>query len=111
MIEKLTSLVKHYELVVNKMSDPKVVSDIEKYTELAREHRQLSPIIDMSKQYISLYNNIKDDEEILLGDDAELKEIVKEEIFRFKKRFKIFRRKIKKSNCCQKIQMMIKILF
>ena len=48
MIEKLTSLVKHYELVVNKMSDPKVVSDIEKYTELAREHRQLSPIIELS---------------------------------------------------------------
>ena len=66
------------------MSDPEVVYDIEKYTELAREHRQLSPIIDMSKQYV-LYNNIKDDEEILLGDDVELKEIVKEEISDLKK--------------------------
>ena len=95
MIEKLTSLVKHYELVVNKMSDPKVVSDIEKYTELAREHRQLTPIIDMSKQYISLYNNIKDDEEILLGDDVELKEIVKEEIADLKKDLKSLEEKLK----------------
>ena len=95
MIEKLISLVKHYELVVNKMSDPKVVSDIEKYTELAREHRQLTPIIDMSKQYISLYNNIKDDEEILLGDDVELKEIVKEEISDLKKDLKSLEEKLK----------------
>ena len=95
MIEKLTSLVKHYELVVNKMSDPKVVSDIEKYTELAKEHRQLTPIIDMSKQYISLYNNIKDDEEILLGDDVELKEIVKEEISDLKKDLKSLEEKLK----------------
>ena len=95
MIEKLTNLVKHYELIVNKMSDPKVVSDIEKYTELAKEHRQLTPIIDMSKQYISLYNNIKDDEEILLGDDVELKEIVKEEISDFKKELKSLEEKLK----------------
>ena len=95
MIEKLTNLVKHYELIVNKMSDPKVVSDIEKYTELAKEHRQLTPIIDMSKQYISLYNNIKEDEEILLGDDVELKEIVKEEISDFKKELKSLEEKLK----------------
>ena len=95
MIEKLTNLVKHYELIVNKMSDPKVVSDIEKYTELAKEHRQLTPIIDMSKQYISLYNNIKEDEEILLGDDVELKEIVKEEISDFKKELKFLEEKLK----------------
>ena len=95
MIEKLTNLVKHYELVVNKMSDPEVISDIEKYTELAREHRQLTPIIDMSKQYISLYNNIKDDEEILLGDDVELKEIVKEEISDLKKDLKSLEEKLK----------------
>ena len=95
MIEKLTNLVKHYELVVNKMSDPKVVSDIEKYTELAKEHRQLTPIIDMSKQYISLYNNLKEDEEILLGDDVELKEIVKEEISDLKKDLKSLEEKLK----------------
>ena len=49
----------------------------------------------MSKQYISLYNNIKDDEEILLGDDVELKEIVKEEISDLKKDLKSLEEKLK----------------
>ena len=62
------------------MSNPDIISDLNQYTLLAKEHRQLTPTIDLAKKYISTYNNVQEDEEILKGDDLELKEIVKDEI-------------------------------
>ena len=80
MIDKLTQLVDHFQNIVNKMSNPDIISDLNQYTLLAKEHRQLTPTIDLAKKYISTYNNVQEDEEILKGDDLELKEIVKDEI-------------------------------
>ena len=48
---------------------------IEKYSNLAKEHRRLSPIVKQGKEYIAIYKQVKDDEEILKGNDLELKEI------------------------------------
>tara|TARA_Y100000994_G_scaffold217621_1_gene195144 strand:- start:805 stop:1872 length:1068 start_codon:yes stop_codon:yes gene_type:complete len=80
MIDKLTQLVDHFHNIVSKMSNPDIISDLNQYTLLAKEHRQLTPTIDLAKKYISIYNNVQEDEEILKGDDLELKEIVKDEI-------------------------------
>ena len=86
MIEKLIQLVDHYNNIVEKMSNADVIADRDKYTALAKEHRQLTPTIELAKEYITLYNQIQEDEEILQGDDAELKEIVKEELSDLKKK-------------------------
>ena len=80
MIEKLYQLQDTYKKISEKMSKPDIVQDIQQYTELAKEHTQLLPIIEVSNQYTSIYKQIKDDEEILNGSDQELKELVKEEI-------------------------------
>jgi len=85
MIDKLLQLVEHYNTIVVKMSDPEIIANLEEYTVLAKEHRQMTPTIDLAKQYINCYNQIQDDEEILKGDDVELKEIVKDEINDLKK--------------------------
>ena len=89
MIEKLIQLVDHYNNIVKKMSNADVIADRDKYTALAKEHRQLTPTIELAKKYIMLYNQIQEDEEILQGDDAELKEIVKEELSGLKKELSI----------------------
>ena len=89
MIEKLIQLVDHYNNIVEKMSNADVLADRDKYTALAKEHRQLTSTIELAKKYITLYNQIQEDEEILQGDDAELKEIVKEELSDFKKELSI----------------------
>jgi len=80
MIEKLYKLKESFQLISEKMSDPDIVNNIQEYTALAKEHTQLTPTIDVANQYISIYKQIKDDEEILNGDDNELKELVKEEL-------------------------------
>jgi peptide chain release factor 1 len=73
-------LILHFEDLEKQMIDPNLINDQNKYKEVTREHRRLIPIIDKSKQYISIHNQISEDESILEGEDEELKKIVKDEI-------------------------------
>ena len=80
MINKLNKLIKEYNILTEKISTPEIVSDMKKYTQLAKEEKHLATIIPKAKKYIKKYKQLLEDEEILKGDDVELKEIVKEEI-------------------------------
>ena len=80
MNNKLQSLILEYEILIKKMSEPDIVNNISQYTKLAKEHRRLTPIIQQSEAYLKLESQIKEGEEILQGNDLELKEIVKEEL-------------------------------
>ena len=62
------------------MADPNLVNDQKLYTESAREHRRLSPVVEKSNQFIKITNQIDDDINILNSDDKDLKEIAKAEI-------------------------------
>ena len=80
MIDKLKEIIAHFESLELKMADPNFVNDQKLYTESAREHRRLSPIVEKSNQFIKITNQVKDDNNILNSDDKDLKEIVKAEI-------------------------------
>tara|TARA_Y100000994_G_C15698895_1_gene444360 strand:+ start:1837 stop:2904 length:1068 start_codon:yes stop_codon:yes gene_type:complete len=80
MIDRLKKIISNYADLANQMSNPDIIADIKKYTKLAKEHRHLGNIAPKAQEYINLFNQIKDDEDILQGDDKELKEIAKEEI-------------------------------
>jgi peptide chain release factor 1 len=62
------------------MLDPELVNKQSLYTELAKEHSRLNPVIIKSKEYLSTQQNIDEDKEILSGEDTELKEIAKDEL-------------------------------
>jgi len=80
MIDKLKEIIVHFESLELKMADPNFVNDQKLYTESAREHRRLSPIVEKSNQFIKITNQVEDDNNILNSDDKDLKEIVKAEI-------------------------------
>jgi len=80
MIDKLKEIIAHFESLELKMADPNLVNDQKLYTESAREHRRLSPIVEKSHQFIKITNQIDDDINILNSDDKDLKEIAKAEI-------------------------------
>ena len=80
MIDKLKEIIAHFESLELKMADPNFVNDQKLYTESAREHRRLSPIVEKSHQFIKITNQVEDDNNILNSDDKDLKEIVKAEI-------------------------------
>ena len=52
MIDKLKLLIKEYDSLTQKMSNPEILSNIKQYAKLAKEHRRLSPIINKSQSFI-----------------------------------------------------------
>ena len=95
MIDKLKDILKNYSSISEQMASPDIVNNVTEYSRLAKEHRQMSETVTFAQKYIKIYNNIQDDEEILDGDDVELKELVKEEIGDLKKELEFLEEKIK----------------
>lgn len=80
LLDKLPSIREKFKTLETQLSDPELMANNRKYAAIAREHRDLSNVLEAFDRYELLINNIKDDEAILHGDDDELKEIVKEEL-------------------------------
>jgi len=80
LLDKQPALQQKYKELESQLSDPELMADNRKYAKVAREHRELSNILEAFGRYQTLLENIAEDESILQGDDDELKEIVKEEL-------------------------------
>ena len=86
MKDKLISIIEKYNALENQMVDKDILSDPEKLKNIAKEYKQLEPIVKISREYLNLLNQIIDSEEILDGDDLELKEIAEEDLLLNKQR-------------------------
>ena len=80
MIDKLQTIIERYDTLAELMSQPDAMHNMKAFTQLAREHSGLTELVELSKIYINTYKQLQDDEEILNGDDPELKELVRDEI-------------------------------
>ena len=80
MIDKLKDIITHFKSLENKMADTSLINDQKLYTEMAKEHRRLSPIVEKSNQYLKIADQIEDDLVILDSNDKDLKDIAKSEI-------------------------------
>lgn len=78
MTEKLNLAAARYDEISMKLADPAVVSDNKLYTELMREYKSLTPLIEMFKQYKSAKRSLEDASAAL--EDEELREMAQEEI-------------------------------
>ena len=69
-----------YDSLAEEMSNPDIISDIKYYTKIAKEHKSLDGVVTQGKKYISQRNQLEEYEEVLNGDDDELKELIKNDI-------------------------------
>ncbi len=60
MLEKIAQAQARYEEISVRLSDPAVISDNKQYTELMREYKNLTPLIDMYKRYIKAKSDYED---------------------------------------------------
>ena len=80
-LTKLEALEKRFEEISEKLSDPAVISDREKYAKLAKEHAELSEVVEVFREYKKALKEIQDNKEIIENeDDDELVELAKEEL-------------------------------
>ena len=80
MIEKLQDVIKHYDELAHQMSLPDAMINMKQFARMAREHSSMTELVNCAKQFIQNHDQLQEYEEILSGNDEELKDIVKEEI-------------------------------
>ncbi len=81
MFERLEELLRHFEEVSEELKSPTAASDPRRFGKLMKEQADLQPIIDVYEQLKTAIQNGKDAKEMLsLEKDAEMKELLKEEI-------------------------------
>ena len=81
LLEKLDTLVIRFEEIGKLITDPAVISDMKRYVKLNKEYRDLEKIYKARNEYNQLLNTVEEAKNILDSEnDAELREIAKEEL-------------------------------
>ncbi|MBR4362374.1 MAG: peptide chain release factor 1 [Ruminococcus sp.] len=82
MFEKLALMEQKYEEISARLSEPGIVSDNKLYTQLMREYKNMTPIIEKFREYRSAESSFSEASELLEagGLDKDFKEMVQSEL-------------------------------
>lgn len=81
MLEKLKGIEKNFLDVEQKLMDPNVTSDIEAYQRIAKEHADLTPIVELYRSMLQNQKILDEDKEMLeISEDDEMSELMRAEI-------------------------------
>ena len=80
LMDKLEGLRERYVEVGALLAEPEIASDPTRLRSLAKEHAELSPIVECFVKYNSTIDSIEDARELLAGADPELRALAQEEI-------------------------------
>ena len=58
MKDKLEAIIERYNAIEKQMTDQKVLSNPDKLKDLAKEYKQLEPIVITAKEYIKILDEI-----------------------------------------------------
>ena len=96
LLDKLEGLVSRFEEVSTLITDPNVISDQKRYIKLTKEYKDLSKIMDARKEYMGCLQNMTDAKEMLaIEDDADTKDMLREELAISEKRIPELEEEIK----------------
>jgi peptide chain release factor 1 len=86
MRDKLKVIEDKYEELTKLLMDPEVLSkpaDIQKYS---REQSELEPLVEKIRQYTKVLSDIEETEELIKGEDADLRELANSELNELRER-------------------------
>lgn len=96
LLEKLDALVIRFDEIAKLITDPAVIADMKRYVKLNKEYRDLEKIVNARKKYKQILASLSEAKTILENeDDAELKEIAKEELETASNRLPVLEEEIK----------------
>lgn len=86
-IQRLRVIEDRFQELETRLSDPEIVKQQEQYQKYAREHAELTPLIQAYRRYQRLRQELEDDQGLLKTEtDEELKELIREEIQQLRSR-------------------------
>ena len=81
LLEKLEALYVNYQNLEEQLGDPAVTSDMERFTRISKEYKNLDPIVQAYHTYRNLMENIDANRRIVATEtDEELREMAKDEL-------------------------------
>ena len=94
MNEKLQKILNNYKELENKLNDPAVQGDPALYAKLAKEKSASEDFAKKIERFFVLEKNIKENKEILQGNDDDLREIAQEELTSFENERQILEKEL-----------------
>ncbi len=80
IVYKLDKIEKEFEDIETQLSNPEIYQDQNKYSQLAKSHSDLLPIIETYRRYKEVYRELQDNKELLDDPDYSIKELARSEI-------------------------------
>jgi peptide chain release factor 1 len=81
MYEKLADIKEKYDQIAEKMSDPDVIADQDRFQKYAKELAEMKPLVDKYEEYTTALNRLEEAKEILASSrDEDLKELAEAEL-------------------------------
>ncbi len=81
MIDKLEAIKARFDQIGISLTNPEVVSDQKKFSQLSKEYRKLEKIVDAYRQYTQCLDSLAFAKEVLETEsDAELRELAKDDL-------------------------------
>ncbi|TYB30273.1 MAG: PCRF domain-containing protein, partial [Candidatus Mcinerneyibacterium aminivorans] len=95
-IDKLEEIEEKYNKIKEKLSDPDIYGENDKYIELNKEKSKLEPIVELIEEYKGLKKNIEEAKKILQkNEDAGMVQLAKEELKNSEERIKEVENEVK----------------
>jgi peptide chain release factor 1 len=86
MFERLERIADRYEELGREMASDEIVNDQQKYQKVARQHRELQPVVEKFREYKSTQQGIADSRLMLEEADAEIRAMAEEELAQLEER-------------------------
>ena len=81
LLDKLNGLVARFEEVSTLITDPSVIADQQRYVRLTKEYKELEELMSARREYADLLSNLAESKHLLMTeDDAEMKDMAREEV-------------------------------
>jgi peptide chain release factor 1 len=79
MLDKLEAIKAKFDDLGVALTNPEIVNNNRKFSEMSKEYRSLEKIVQAHQQYLRVLDDLAFNKEALHGDDEELRELAKEE--------------------------------
>jgi peptide chain release factor 1 len=80
MFERLEQIEARYDEMSRQLADPEVLGDHERYQKIAKQHRDLEPVVEKFREYRQVKTGLADARAMLNESDADLRAMAQEEI-------------------------------
>jgi len=96
MFAKLDEVEARFIDLEKKLADPEEMKDMKEYQQIAKNHADLSDIVNKYREYKTIVESIKDTEEMLSAEsDPEMKEMCQEELKDLKAKVPVYEEELK----------------